>query len=112
MAKEPIVKSSKTVSVYEREYKKVYCDNCKKYSRAKTVKKVNTKTEILENKVNWFIFILLFIITFCIGAIIYLIYVKQKPTWRTASETEIVYCCGFCELPDYITEISPFNNGK
>ncbi len=111
MAQEPTVVSSVTQSNHAH-YMKVYCDNCKKYSKAKEVYKTSTTTENLKHNINWFLVILLGLIPFPMPIIWGFMYYKKqksKPTVRSDSHTDTIYCCGFCELPDYVTECQSFN---
>ncbi len=110
MAQQPTVVSSITKSNHAH-YMRVYCDNCKKYSRAKDECKTNTTTEILKHDINWFLVILLALIPLppLFWGIRYYLNQKSKPTVRSDSHYDVIYCCGFCELPDYVTECEPFN---
>ncbi len=95
----------------DQHFQKVYCENCKKYSRAVQVCKTDVKTEKVKAKIDWVVFFVL-LLFFVIPGIIYIVYKKNQKVPQTTSSSNNIQCCRFCGLPDYVTDIKPFNEGR
>ncbi len=106
----PVVEVTYTDTT-DQHFQKVYCDNCKKYSRAIQVCRTDSKTENVSGEVNIILAFLLCLL-FILPGVIYIFYKKHQRIPQTSKSSNMIQCCKFCGLPDYITDVKPFNEGK